>query len=104
MTLHRRADGLGHVDDLAGGRADRDGPDGRAAHHHTFENGLTAVGDAHGRNLLAAAGTAGLLEAALEALDPTTGVHELLLARVERVAVRADLDVELGPRGAGREL
>ena len=47
---------------------------------------------------------AGLLEPALEALDPTAGVHELLLARVERVAVGADLDVELGLRRAGREL
>src|SRR4051794_36905194 len=40
----------------------------------------------------------GALEAALEALHPAAGVHELLLARVERVAVRADLDVELGLR------
>src|SRR5436190_1611421 len=38
----------------------------------------------------------GALEAALEALHPAARVHELLLARVERVAVRADLDVELG--------
>src|SRR5215217_7750256 len=33
--------------------------------------------------------------AAAEALDAATGVHELLTARVEGVAVRADLDVEL---------
>src|SRR5213595_3320635 len=32
------------------------------------------------------------LEAALEPLHPATRVDELLLARVERVAVRADLD------------
>src|SRR5581483_267046 len=37
----------------------------------------------------------GALEPALEALDPSAGVHELLLARVERVALRADLDVQL---------
>ena len=34
--------------------------------------------------------------AATEALDAPTRVDELLLARVERVAVRADLDVDLG--------
>ena len=38
----------------------------------------------------------GALEAALEALHPTARVQELLLAGVERVAVRADLDMELG--------
>src|SRR3954451_1480257 len=42
--------------------------------------------------------------AAAEALHPVTGVHELLLARVEGVAVRADLDVQLGLRGPGPEL
>src|SRR5689334_87019 len=47
---------------------------------------------------------AGLLEAALEALDAAAAVHQLLLARVERVAGRADLDVQLGPRGARLEL
>src|SRR5215212_4764081 len=39
-----------------------------------------------------------------EALDAAAGVHELLLARVERVAVRADLDVDLRLRRAGHEL
>src|SRR5215204_5176087 len=34
--------------------------------------------------------------AAAKTLDATTGVHELLTARVEGVAVRAYLDVELG--------
>src|SRR5262249_22037227 len=43
------------------------------------------------------------LEAALEALHPAAGVDELLLARVERVAVRADLDVQLRLRRAGLE-
>src|SRR5690349_5091255 len=47
---------------------------------------------------------AGLLEPALEALDPAAGVHQLLLARVERVAVRAHLDVQLGLRRARLEL
>src|SRR5215213_8986275 len=56
------------------------------------------------RRLAAAPRAAGLLEAALEALDPAAGVHQLLLARVERVAVRADLDVQLGLRRARREL
>src|SRR5207248_8894587 len=37
----------------------------------------------------------GALESALEALDPSAGVHELLLARVEGVALGADLDVQL---------
>src|ERR687887_2510765 len=46
---------------------------------------------------------AGLLEAALEALDAAAGVHQLLLARVERVAVRTHLDVELGLGGTRRE-
>src|SRR5262245_2367335 len=38
-------------------------------------------------------GPAGLLEAPLEALDATAGVHELLLAGVERMALGADLDM-----------
>src|SRR3954454_6820110 len=45
----------------------------------------------------------GLLEAALEALDASTGVQQLLLAGVERVARRTDLDMELGLRGTRRE-
>src|SRR5438876_12299976 len=52
---------------------------------------------------LTAAGAAGLLEPALEALDTAARVHQLLLARVERVAVRADLDVQLRLRGARGE-
>src|SRR3954464_9871468 len=40
---------------------------------------------------------------ALEALDAAAGVHQLLLARVERVAVGADLDVQLGLGGARLE-
>src|SRR3954452_24317969 len=45
-----------------------------------------------------------LAAAALEAVDPSAGVHELLAARVEGMAVRADLDVDLALRRAGREL
>src|SRR5438128_1935639 len=52
---------------------------------------------------LAAAGAAGLLQPALEALDAAARVHQLLLARVERVAVRADLDVQLRLRGTRGE-
>src|SRR6266545_3341515 len=54
--------------------------------------------------LAAAPSAAGLLEAPLEALDPAAGVHQLLLARVERMAVRADLDVEVRLRRARDEL
>src|SRR3954452_20331275 len=43
----------------------------------------------------AALGALSTLEALLEALDAAAAVHELLLARVERVAVRAHLDVQL---------
>src|SRR5579864_1753094 len=45
--------------------------------------------------LARALGALGALEPALEALDPSAGVHELLLARVEGVALGADLDVQL---------
>jgi hypothetical protein len=41
--------------------------------------------------------------AALEALHATAGVDQLLTPGVEGMAFRADLDVELGLRGAGRE-
>src|SRR5471030_1821326 len=39
--------------------------------------------------------------ALLEALDAASGVDELGLAREERMAVRADLEAELGPRALG---
>src|SRR2546423_5919240 len=74
-----------------------DGPVRRAAHHHAFENGLSAH-RCHEGMPLAAARAAGLLEPALEALDAPARVDQLLLAGVERMAVRADLDVELGLR------
>src|SRR4051812_46252424 len=41
--------------------------------------------------------------APLEALDAATRVEELLLARIERVAVRADLDAEVALRASGLE-
>src|ERR1035437_2222843 len=47
---------------------------------------------------------AALGDAALEALDAAAGVHQLLPARVERVAVRADLDVQRVARRARHEL
>src|SRR3954454_22069885 len=52
---------------------------------------------------LGARGALGLFETPLEALDAAARVDELLLAGVERVAVRADLDVELRLRGTRRE-
>src|SRR4029077_3291446 len=57
----------------------------------------------HGRPELAATRLSGALQTALEALDAGAGVDELLLARIERVALRADLDVQLGLRRAGLE-
>src|SRR5690349_13182931 len=50
-----------------------------------------------------ARGALGLLETPLEPLEAAACVDELLLARVERVAVRADLDVQLRLRRTGRE-
>src|SRR5256885_11140445 len=43
-------------------------------------------------------------DAALEALDASARVHELLAPGVERVAVRAHLDAQLRARRAGDEL
>ena len=90
--------------DLAVGVAHRDRPRGRAAHHHALEHRLAAhvagLGHAgrltHVRRLRLGLGVCRLLlgVAALEALDPATGVDELLLARVEGVALRAQLDAQ----------
>src|SRR5262249_39092294 len=77
-------------------------PRRRAAHHHAFQHGLTADG-CHVVVALAAAGAAGLLEPALEPLHAAARVDQLLLTGVERVAVRADLDMELGLRGTRLE-
>src|SRR5688572_306448 len=54
--------------------------------------------------LTAAGRPDGLLQAVLlaEAVDAAAGVHDLLLARVERVAVRADFDLEVGPERRAR--
>src|SRR5437899_58433 len=52
----------------------------------------SAYRKAWGLSLLAAAGAV----AALEALDATAGVHQLLLAGVEGVALVAQLGVQLG--------
>src|SRR3954466_11796702 len=46
-------------------------------------------------SLAAALRALGALEPTLEALHPAARVEELLLARVEGMALRADLDVEL---------
>src|SRR2546429_3324770 len=56
------------------------------------------------RRALAAAGAAGARLATLEALHSAAGVDQLLAARVERVAVGADLNVELGLGRARGEL
>src|SRR5689334_13819598 len=80
-----------------------DGPVAGASHHHALEDRLSADVGHDSEALAAACLAAGALQAALEALDATARVHELLLARVERVALRADLDVQLGLRRAGLE-
>src|SRR4051794_14182727 len=56
------------------------------------------------RGELTLVGGAGASLAALEPVDAAAGVHDLLLARVERVAVGADLDVDLGVGRPGHEL
>jgi hypothetical protein len=90
-----------------------------AAHHHALENRLAA--DGASRCAISPVGQAGLSGrtggdrrsfsprcalggATLEALDATAGVDELLLARVERVAVGADLDVHVALGRARGEL
>src|SRR3954451_2177215 len=65
---------------------------------------LTCIGSAAGpASWSLGAGALPLGGAALEALDATAGVDQLLLARVERVAVRADLHVHVALGRAGRE-
>src|ERR671915_1586425 len=54
--------------------------------------------------MLSLGSPAGLLEPALEALDPSARVDELLLARVEGMTFGADLDVQVRLRRAGLEL
>src|SRR5918999_1677287 len=109
MPVHDRVDRVRHLLDLALRRAYRDGPVRRAAHHHALEDGLSSDWVTHEALVClerqsAAAGAAGLLETALETLDAAASIDELLLARVVRVAGRADLDVELGLRRTGLKL
>jgi len=54
--------------------------------------------------LLAGGALAAAGDPTLEALDAASGIDQLLAPRVKRVAVGADLDVQLRPGGAGREL
>src|SRR5947209_14221465 len=102
MPGHRRPDRLVDVRNVAVGLAHGHGPVRGAAHHHALKDGLSPNG-CHGRSVLPAAGAAGLLEPALEPLDTTAGIHELLLPRVEGMAIRADLDVKLRLRGTRLE-
>src|SRR5205823_10814870 len=88
---HRRVDLVDHLRDRTVGLADRDRPARRRAHHHPLEDGLAP--DVAHREL--AAVRCGALELALEALDAATGIDQLLLAGVEGMASRADLDVQL---------
>src|SRR4051812_16310492 len=106
--------------DLALGRADGDGPRRDATHHHALEDGLPAHGRVPARHQAAvrqpgrAHARAGLLrrslaalgarDPALEPLDAAAGVDQLLPPRVERMAVGADLDVDLALGRTGREL
>src|SRR3712207_4146745 len=103
MTLLDRPDLVGLEMDVAGGLAHGDGPMVGSAHHDALDEGLTA-GEvrrglvAHSRLALLLRGglrPLRLLVAPLEPLHATTRVHELLLARVEGVAVRADVGTDL---------
>ncbi len=69
-----------------------------------FEDGLAAYGRIGHVWKLALAGAAGLLQPALEPLHAAARVDELLLPRVERMALGADLDVQIGLRRARLEL
>src|SRR5215207_11058356 len=102
VALHHRVDVVVQLRDLAVGLAYGERPVRGAAHHHTLQDGLAPYWCAHNRRIglarrirLAAARAARALEPALEALDTSTRIQQLLLARVERMAVRADLDVQL---------
>src|SRR5262249_3918042 len=99
----QRVNGAVGLGDRAIGLAHGDGPVARSAHHDALEDGLAADRLCHGLVGLVRGGAAGLLEAALETLDAAARVHELLLARVEGVALRADLDVQLRRGGTRHE-
>src|SRR5581483_1678519 len=59
---------------------------------------LTALGGLRGRGR-----RVGLRVSLVEAIDAALDIEEVLLAREERVALRAHLDVQLGLRRTGRE-
>src|SRR5271163_611365 len=122
MAPKRRAERKGLYGDLAAGdlaivalklfrrrRADGNRPRADATHHHAFEHGLTtyrriAPARSHALSLLGRGGAlAAAGDATLEALDAPAGVDQLLAPRIERVAVRADLDAQLWLGGAGLE-
>jgi hypothetical protein len=104
MLEQRRRDRAVHLGDLAVRLSDSHGPGSRAAHHDTLQDSLAADRGAHGLSPQVTLGASGLFEPALEALDAAARIHELLLARVKGVALRADLDVQLRLRGACLEL
>src|SRR6056297_647093 len=71
------------------------GSDRRIGRHATGSRRPNAAPGSSGDGvLLRGALLVGLLHAPLEAVDPSTGVHELLLARVEGVALVAQLDAD----------
>src|SRR5919108_3079307 len=86
------------------GPADRDRPVVAAAHHHTLEYRLApvivlSIGHPDG---LSGRGT-GAAITPLKPLDPSARVHQLLLTRIEGMARRAQLDMDLRLRGSGGE-
>src|SRR5579871_3175537 len=84
----------------------------RAAVHDSPRNGMAWLG-VGGSRLRVFLGLArlrrsllllGLRDALIEFVDAARRIDELLLAGVERMAVRANLDVNLGQRGARGEM
>ena len=92
--------------DLAVGVAHRDRPRAtrRASSRLRAPPGRPCSGARAGRSTATALLLLGLRGPALEALDAATGVDELLLARVEGVALRAELDAQRWDGRTGREL
>src|SRR5439155_23712877 len=102
MPNRHRVDVMGLHMDRARGLSNAERPDRRPAHHHALGNRLATVQVARARlrrslSHAYALPVRGLLRGlslrvpTLEPLDPATGVDQLLLARVEGVAVRADV-------------